>query len=683
MSAVEERLAALREQIARHNEAYFVHDEPLVPDADYDALVLELRRLEAEHPDLVVADSPTQGVGAAPSTAFTSVRHRVAMMSLDNAFDDEALVAWSERLGRVLSLSSLDDVAFSVEPKIDGLAMSITYEAGRFTQAATRGDGVVGEDVTANVATVRTVPAALSKKAGPAPQLLEVRGEVFLPTVEFAALNERQERAGLRLFANPRNAAAGSLRQKDPGVTATRALAFIAYQLGALEAPSSSRFATRSQAASLAALRDAGFHTAKETVSVRGIPAVLERCAWLELHRHDLEYEVDGAVVKVDDFDLRTSAGATSRAPRWAIARKMPPEEKTTTLRSIEVSIGRTGRATPFAVLAPVFVGGSTVSLATLHNEDQVVLKDVRPKELVIVRKAGDVIPEVLGHVHVEGRRPRRWKFPTVCPACGGPLVRLEGESDTYCTNLDCPAQRVQRVAHFASRSAMDIEGLGEQRVVQLIAAGLVADVADLYELAVDRLSGLEGMGELSAANLVAAIDDSRSRPLSRLLVGLGIRHLGPTGAKAVASGLGSLSAIREADQTVLAAIEGIGEVIAQSIETFTSNPQNAVVLDRLVTLGVNTSEAQPGGEPSIRLEPTLLGRAVVVTGSVPGYTRDEAIAAIEARGGTSPGSVSKKTYCVVVGDSPGASKLTKAESLGIPVLAAERFDELLASGAT
>jgi DNA ligase (NAD+) len=476
---------------------------------------------------------------------------------------------------------------------------------------------------------------------------------------------------------NPRNAAAGSLRQKDPRVTAARPLAFIAYQLGALEALAASPFSSRSHAATLKALRAAGFHTAAEAVSVRGMDAVLERCSWLEAHRHDFTYEVDGVVVKVDDLDLRARAGATSRAPRWAIARKLPPEERTTTLRAIEVSIGRTGRATPFAVLEPVFVGGSTVSMATLHNQDQVALKDVRPKDLVVVRKAGDVIPEVVGHVAGTGRRPRRWTFPTVCPACGGPLVRLEGEADTYCTNLDCPAQRVQRIAHFASRSAMDIEGLGEQRVVQLIGEDLVGDVADLYELGTEALAGLEGMGELSAANMVAAIDASRAQPLSRLLVGLGIRHLGPTGAKAVASAMGSLDAIRDADAATLSAIDGVGEVIAESIVAFVRNPLNVAVLDRLVTLGVTTT----GEGPSSTLAATLAGKAVVVTGAVPGYTRDGATEAIEARGGTSPGSVSSKTFCVVVGESPGAAKLTKANELGVPIVPAARFDALLASG--
>ena len=677
MTDVARRARALRDEIARHNEAYFIHDEPTIPDADYDALVVELRRLEAEHPELATSTSPTREVGAAPSATFAPVQHRVAMMSLDNAFDDDELRAWSERLRRVLALDSLEAIDFSVEPKIDGLAMSITYEGGRLTQAATRGDGVVGEDVTANVATVASVPGVLHGRG--VPTLVEVRGEIYLPLEEFARLNERQEREDLRRFVNPRNAAAGSLRQKDPQVTASRPLAFIAYQLGALEAPSSSPFASRSHAATLTALRDAGFRTAAETASVRGLDAVLKRSAWLEAHRHDFAYEVDGIVVKLDDLDLRDRAGATSRAPRWAIARKLPPEERTTRLLAIEVSIGRTGRATPYAVLEPVFVGGSTVSMATLHNQDQVVLKDVRPKDLVIVRKAGDVIPEVVGHVQGTGRRPRRWSFPTTCPACGGPLVRLEGEADTYCTNLDCPAQQVQRIAHFASRSAMDIEGLGEQRVVQLTAEGLVHDVADLYVLRADQLAGLEGMGELSAANLVAAIDDSRSRPLSRLLVGLGIRHLGPTGAKAVASAMGSLAAIRAAELATLSAVDGIGEVIAESIVAFATNPSNVVVLDRLVELGLTTSES--GGAPV--LTQTLAGRAVVVTGTVAGYTRDEATAAIEARGGTSPGSVSKKTYCVVVGEGPGAAKLTKATELGVPIVPGERFDELLSTGTT
>jgi DNA ligase (NAD+) len=675
VSDVARRAKELREEIERHNEAYFVHDEPTIPDADYDALVVELRRLEAEHPELATAASPTGGVGAAPSATFSAVRHRVPMMSLDNAFDDDELRAWSVRLARVLGRDALGDVQFSVEPKIDGLAMSITYERGHFVQAATRGDGVVGEDVTANVATIPSVPDALGGRG--VPSLVEVRGEIYLPLEEFARLNERQASEGLRQFVNPRNAAAGSLRQKDPRVTAARPLAFIAYQLGALEAPPSSAFAARSHAATLAAFRDAGFHTAAETVSVRGLDAVLDRCAWVEVHRHDFAYDVDGVVVKVDDLDLRERAGATSRAPRWAIARKLPPEERTTRLLAIQISIGRTGRATPFAVLEPVFVGGSTVSLATLHNEDQVVLKDVRPKDLVIVRKAGDVIPEVVAHVQSTGRRPKRWTFPTVCPACGGPLVRLEGEADTYCTNLDCPAQRVQRLAHFASRSAMDIEGLGEQRVVQLTAERLVADVADLYLLREEQLAGLEGMGALSAANLVAAIDESRARPLSRLLVGLGIRHLGPTGAKAVAGAMGSLAAIRAADVATLSAIDGVGEVIAESIEAFVHNPANVVVLDRLVVLGLTTTEESAA--PSV--PQTLAGKAVVVTGTVPGYTRDGATAAIEARGGTSPGSVSKKTFCVVVGEGPGAAKLTKATDLGVPIVPGERFDALLASG--
>jgi DNA ligase (NAD+) len=555
--------------------------------------------------------------------------------------------------------------------------MSITYERGRFTRAATRGDGITGEDVTANVATIATVPHSLDKAAGKLPALVEVRGEVYLPVKEFEELNERQEHAGLRRFANPRNAAAGSLRQKDPKMTAARPLAFIAYQLGALEGASATRFGPNSHTAALEALRLAGFHTAAETVRVTGIDAVLERCAWVEANRHDLDYEVDGVVVKLDDLALRERAGQTSRAPRWAIARKLPPEERTTKLRAIEISIGRTGRATPFAVLEPVFVGGSTVSMATLHNQDQVALKDVRPGDVVIVRKAGDVIPEVLGHVATGKRRPPRWHFPTTCPACGGPLVRLPDESDTYCTNLDCPQQRNQRIAHFASRSAMDIEGLGEQRVVQLTGAGLVRDVADLYELTAAPLEGLEGMASISVRNLLTAIADSKGRPLSRLLVGLGIRHLGPIGARAVARTMRTLGAIRAAEESSLAVIEGVGEVIAASIASFVTNPSNVVVLDRLVALGLTTAE--PGGEPLVSA--TLAGRTVVVTGTVPGYTRDEAVAAIESRGGTSPGSVSKKTDYVVVGDAPGASKLTKATDLGITIVPGERFDELLERG--
>jgi DNA ligase (NAD+) len=673
------RVTALRRQIAHHNQRYHALDEPEIPDADYDQLVRELRRLEEAHPELHAADSPTAQVGAAPSTLFDPVVHAVEMMSLDNAFDDEEILAWSMRLARALGRDDLEDLAFSVEPKVDGVAMSITYLDGAFSLAATRGDGVTGEDVTANVATITSVPKELDRSAGPLPGVLEVRGEIYLPLRAFEAMNEHQRASGLKEFANPRNAAAGSLRQKDPAVTATRPLAFLAYQLGRLEgvAPKSP-FDVTSHRATLDALRDVGIPVSPDTVSVTGIEAVLARSHELEARRHDLDYDIDGVVIKLDDLSLRERAGSTTRAPRWALARKLAPEEQATKLVDIEVSIGRTGRATPYAVLEPVFISGSTVTFATLHNEDQVALKDVRPGDRVIVRKAGDVIPEIVGPVLGGGRRPRRWVFPAACPACAGPLVRLEGESDTYCINLDCPAQRDQRLIHFASRSAMDIEGLGEKVVERLTEAGLIADVADLYELEADRLEGLEGMGALSAANLLAAIAASKAQPLSRLLVGLGIRHLGPAGARQVARTVGELSALRSASTEALSEVEGIGSVIAESIVRFMANPANGVVLDRLVALGLTTAE--PGAATPSSGSP-LEGRTIVVTGAIEGLTRDEAEAAVEAAGGKAVGSVSKKTFCVVVGAAPGASKLTRAEALEIPIVSADRFAELLATG--
>jgi DNA ligase (NAD+) len=679
------RVDELREQIAYHNERYHTLDAPEIPDAEFDLLVRELRELEAEHPELASPDSPTQAVGGAPSGLFQPVRHRLPMMSLDNAFEESELLAWAERLRRQVPEIDLDELAFSSEPKVDGVAMSLTYERGRFVQAATRGDGVTGEDVTANVATVKTVPHTLDAAAGPYPALLEIRGEIYMPVAEFKAMNDRQEAAGLRLFVNPRNAGAGALRQKDPTITATRPLSFWAYQVGLVEgAPRGSHWPAATQTETLALLAQAGLPVSPDARAVRGMKAVIARCEELAAERHDLPYEIDGVVTKVDDLALHGRLGSTSRAPRWAIAFKFPPEERTTKLRSIQVSIGRTGRATPFAMLEPVFVGGSTVGVATLHNEDQVQAKDVRPGDLVIVRKAGDVIPEVVGPVlsgpGVPSRRKPKWKFPTQCPSCGTPLVRLPGESDTYCTNIDCPAQRVQRIVHFASRAAMDIEGLGEERVIQLVAAGLISDIADLYSLDVAQLSGLERFAALSATNLVNGIAASTEQPLSRLLVALGIRHVGPTGARAIARAMGSLDALMSAREADLAAIEGIGGVIAAAVAEFLAAPTNVGVIDRLRAAGVATEE--PGvTEGGGGLEQTLAGKAVVVTGTVPGYTREEAEEAILARGGTSPGSVSKKTFAVVVGDAPGASKLTKAEQLGTPIIAGDEFARLLESG--
>lgn len=675
------RVDWLREQIAIHDAAYYQRDAPIIPDADYDALVRELRSLEAVHPDLVTPDSPTQSVGGAPSAHFAPVQHSVRMMSLDNAMDLAELQAWGSRTARRLAELGLDGgVRYVCELKIDGLAVSIRYEQGRFVRAATRGDGRTGEDVTANVARIDDVPESLGEGA---PDVLEVRGEIYLPLESFRRLKERTEAENEQLIAagrrpkavpvNPRNAGAGSLRQKDAEVTAARGLSWWCYQLGevvGVDAPPS-------HSGALEWLGSLGLPVNPLTQVVHDLDAVYEVCRhWVE-HRHELPYEIDGVVVKIDDLEVQRAMGATSKAPRWAIAFKLPPEERTTILRDIQVSIGRTGKATPFAVLEPVFVGGSTVGLATLHNQDQVRAKDVRPGDTVVVRKAGDVIPEVVGPVlEMRPEGLPEWEFPTDCPSCGQRLVRPEGEAQTLCVNAACPQKRLAGIAHFASRGAMDIDGLGEQQIALFLQMGLIEDIADVYSIDFDRIRELSGYGETSVRNLQASIDASRQRPLANLLFGLNITHLGGAGAELLAGALGSLDAIREASVEDLSAVEGIGPVIAGSVHAFFTDERNRELVDRLVQAGVNTQ----GPERSV-LPQTLAGKAVVVSGTLDGYSRDEAADAIKARGGKSPGSVSKKTFALVVGDEPGASKLSKANDLGIPVLTGAQFEALLDTG--
>jgi DNA ligase (NAD+) len=662
------RVEELRALIAHHNQRYYELDEPEVSDAEYDALMLELRALEESHPDLVVPESPTQRVQGWASATFSPVLHRVPMMSLDNAFDAGELAAWGTRVTRGLGGAAAQ---FVCELKIDGLAMNIRYEGGRLVQAATRGDGQVGEDVTANVATISVVPRRL---AAGAPEVLEVRGEVYMPVAAFEELNRRQEEAGQRLFVNPRNSAAGSLRQKDASITASRELAFWAYQPG--EVVGGPELTSHRQ--TLEYLADLGLPVNPEIVTVDSLDEVTAYCARWQEHRHDLGYEIDGVVIKLDDLAQRDLLGFTSKAPRWAIAYKFPPEERTTLLNDIMVSIGRTGRATPFAVLQPVFVGGSTVGLATLHNEDQVRAKDVRPGDTVIVRKAGDVIPEVVGPVvslRPEGTDP--WVFPTICPCpLRSTLVRAEGEADTRCVEPACPFQRDQRIIHFGSRGAMDIEGLGERTVMLLSELGLVKDAADIYTLTTEDLLGREGWGEVSVGNLLAAIEASKSRPLPRLLTALGIKHLGPAASEALARGFGTLDAVMAASEADLATTEGVGPVIAASIKQWFAEDGNRNMVERLRAAGVDFGQVVVSRMPQV-----LAGKAVVVTGTLEGFSREEAEAAIKDRGGKSPGSVSAKTYAVVVGREPGASKLTKAESLGVPVLDEGGFVSLLETG--
>jgi DNA ligase (NAD+) len=665
------RAAELRQLIEHHDRRYYQLDDPEVSDAEYDELVRELRALEEENPELITADSPTQRVAGAPTTTFAAVRHLVPMMSLDNVVDFEELSAWGRRMERYIT----GDVDFVCELKIDGIAISLLYEDGRYARAATRGNGVEGEDVTANVRTIAAVPERLRVPPGTTlPRLLEVRGEVYMPIPAFEELNRRQAEAGQKVFANPRNAAGGSLRQKDPKVTASRELGFFAYQVGHVEG--GPRFRRHSETLDL--FREAGLPVNPEVRTVPSLEEVEEYCRGWLARRHDLDYEIDGAVVKVDDLAQRQELGHTSKSPRWAIAYKFPPEERTTLLKDIMVSIGRTGKATPFAVLEPVRVSGSTVGLATLHNEDQVRIKDVRPGDTVFVRKAGDVIPEVVGPVLA--RRPEglpTWTFPTTCPVCGGPLVRREGESDTFCVNLDCPAKRTRGIEHFASRGAMDIEGLGEQRVVQLVEAGLLRDPGDIYALRYDDLIGLDGFADLSVRNLLGAIDASKSRPLPRLLFGFGIPHLGGTGAERLAAAFGHLDRILAATEEELASADGVGPVIARSVVAFFSLDRNREVVEKLRRAGVNL-EAEAGG-PS--LPQTLAGTSVVVTGTLASMSREAAVEAVKARGGTSPGSVSKRTTWLVAGAEPGKAKYDKAVELGVEILDEDAFLRLLETG--
>jgi DNA ligase (NAD+) len=677
-SPADDRIESLRAQIAHHNERYHTLDDPEISDAEYDALTRELRAIEADHPELADASSTASGVGGAISATFDPIEHRVPMMSLDNAMSADELRAWAERVAKGLGD---DRPQFVCELKFDGLAISLRYQNGEFVQAATRGNGLVGEDVTANVATISEIPHQLVGDSGTiVPSVLEVRGEVYMTRASFDRLNERAREAGEKAFVNPRNSAAGSLRQKDPAVTAGRTLSFFSYQLG--EVVGGPDFT--SHAEMLNFVGRLGLPINDHMVTFDDIDAVAAHCLHWQDHRHSLDYEIDGIVVKLDDLAQRQRLGVTSRAPRWAIAYKFPPEEQTTTLLDIQVSVGRTGRATPFAVLDPVFVGGSTVAMATLHNEDQVALKDVRPGDIVVVRKAGDVIPEVVGPI-LSKRPPdsKPWVFPTVCPRCGNPLVRPEGEADTRCVAPDCPAQRDQKISYFASRGGMDIEGLGEQMVEKLTAAGVVRDAADLYSLTVDDLTALDRVGPTSARNLITSIDGSRTRPLQRFLTSLGVRHLGPAASLALAKQFGTLDEIMAKTADELSAVEGVGAVIAATIASWFGVDVNRDLIERFRTAELNFGSPVPDVEAdaSDAPSPSLQGRAVVVTGTLAGFTRDGAADAIVARGGKSPASVSAKTYAVVVGESPGASKVSKAESLGIPMLTEAQFVELLDSG--
>lgn len=669
----QDRVRQLRVQIAAHNEAYHGRDQPTIPDSVYDQMLRELAQIEERRPDLVTEESPTQMVGSPPNEIFAPVEHKVPMMSLDNAMDLEELQSW---YGRVLKgIEGADSCDLICELKFDGLAVSIRYEDGELVQAATRGNGRVGEDVTHNVLTIEGVPHLIPG----APKVLEVRGEVYLPISAFESLNREQLANGEPLFANPRNTATGSLRQKDATVTAHRKLAFWCYQLG--EIVGGPQMESAKETFDL--LKSLGLPVNPEVTEFSDFKHVQQFCeSWMS-KRHEPDYEIDGVVVKLADLTQREALGSTSRAPRWAIAFKFPPEEKVTRLIDIDVSIGRTGRATPFAVLDPVFVGGSTVGMATLHNEDQVANKDVRPGDMVVVRKAGDVIPEVVGPVlsdRLADSQP--WVFPSVCPGCQMPLQRQEGDANTYCVNRRCPVRIETGISHFASRNAMDIEGLGERTVRGLVAQGMVHDVGDLFALSKPQLMNLlvsDSSNETLVNNLLSAIDEARERPLANVLIGLGIEHLGPSAAELIARRFRNIDNIVRAENGEIESIDGIGPVIAQSVRDFFEDDDNKSIVEKFRLNGVRLDVV----EGEIDTPQVLNGRSVVVTGSLDGWflTRDEAKKSIIARGGKSPGSISKSTFALVVGSEAGQSKLDKASDLGIPVVGEAEFRYLLENG--
>ena len=670
MSAGQTRIEELRSQVNEHLYRYHVLDDPTISDAQFDALIAELKRLEEENPELITPDSPTQRVGAPVGDLFAPVRHLRPMFSLDNAASREELETWEQRLERQLGRPPQGYVA---ELKIDGLAVVLTYRDGVLVTGATRGDGVTGEDITANLRTIKSVPLRLLDQSPPT--VLEVRGEVYMPEAAFEELNRRQAEAGDRLFANPRNAAAGSVRQKDPAMTAARNLSIWVYQLGLVDG--GPVFA--SHAHTIRYLQEVGFRTNPASQELRSIEAVLDYVVQAEKGRHDTGYQTDGVVIKVNSLTEQEALGFTSRAPRWAIAYKFPAEEQVTTLKDIWINIGRTGAATPFAVLEPVFVGGATVGLATLHNEDQVALKDVRIGDQVIVRRAGDVIPEVVGPVlALRTGKEKVWKMPSKCPFCGNPIVRIPGEAVARCTGgYSCPSRVREWLFHFASRGGMDIEHMGYKTIDLLLSEGMISDPADIFIFDPDQLLGREGWGAISVNNLKRAIETAKDRPVARLLTALGIRHVGGTVARVLVRHFGGLPALMAATEDDISQVEGIGPVIAQGIATWSADPDNQALVVKLGTAGVRLVDEVDRSVSS----DLLAGATFVVSGTVPGFSREEAQAAIELRGGKAAGSVSRKTTALIVGDSPGASKSKKAEELGVPILDEHGFKRLLEEG--
>ena len=666
-----ERIADLRRQIRYHEERYYVLNDPEIADAEFDALMKELERLEASHPDLVTPDSPTQRVGGRAAAGFDTVEHAQPMLSLDNAYSEEELRAFDERVRRGLGETGAvpDQVGYVAELKIDGVSMALTYENGVLVRGATRGDGVRGEDVTFNVRTIRAIPLRLK---GDVPGRIEVRGEVYLPRPAFERTNREREAAGEPLFQNPRNAAAGTLRNLDPALVARRGLSAFFYQaVGAT--------GLTSHAASLQRMREWGLPVERHWRACAGVDDLVAFVDEWGEKRRSLDFDTDGVVIKVDSIDLRTRLGTTSKFPRWAVAFKFPAEQKTTLLSKIDVNVGRTGAVTPFAVLEPVFIAGSTVSMATLHNADDIARKDIREGDWVVVEKAGDVIPRVVGPI-LSRRSPdaRPWVMPTTCPRCGSQLHREDGEAVWRCENTSCPAMLQRGLEHFASRTAMNIEGLGESLIAQVITAGLVRDYADLYALDVERLAALERMGTKSATKVVGQIERSKDNEFWRVIYGLGIRHIGERGAQVLARAFGSMEALCAASVEQLQETHEIGPVLAASLRSWLDEPRNRQLVDRLRAAGVRMEV--PAAERLARaVEGPLKGRTYVLTGTLSSMTREQATAAIERLGGKVTGSVSKKTTGVIVGADAG-SKAEKAAQLGVPTLDEPAFLELLGS---
>ncbi len=662
------RIEELRQQIRHHEERYYIDSAPEISDAEFDALLRELQNLERDHPDLVTVDSPTQRVGGRPAESFASVRHAEPMLSLDNAYNEDELKAFDERLRRGLE-NFEGPVPYVAELKIDGLSIALQYRDGRLVRAATRGDGTTGEDVTANVRTIKDIPHTL---VGGPKGTIEIRGEIYLPRKEFERTNKEREEAGEPRFANPRNAGSGAIRQIDPEQVRKRGLRAFLYQLVSQDGtPETHRKL-------LEALKQWGLPVEPHWKALKGIDKVAEYCReWGEKRSSGaraLAFDTDGVVVKLDDIALRSRLGTTSKFPRWAIAYKFPPEQAETTLIRVSVNVGRTGAVTPFAELEPVFIAGTTVSMATLHNANEVARKDIRDGDRVIVEKAGDIIPQVVRVVNPDREnRGDRWEMPANCPRCQSALVRGEDEAVWRCENTSCPAKLQRGLEHFAARHAMNIEGLGESRIALLIADGLVSSYADIYRLTQERLENIERMGKKSAANLVEQIERSKTREFWRLIFGLGIRHVGERGAQALAGAFGTMDALLAASKEQLQAVPDIGPVVAAAVREYLDQPQNRALIKELADAGLKmdapmTAASAPG---------PLSGKTFVLTGTLPTMSREAATEAIQSLGGKVTGSVSKKTDHVVAGADPG-SKLAKAETLGISVLDEAAFRKLV-----